>query len=64
MPHGDQVVDKLKDFLRVHSDSLQIEIDEQLQGNSYEDLEGCDLIVPDDASVKRGKAELHKRWDS
>lgn len=57
-------MDKLKDFLRVHSDSLQIEIDEQLQGTSYEDLEGFELIVPDDASVKRSKAELHKRWDS
>lgn len=51
-------------LIRIHPDSLQIEIAEQLQGTSYEVLEGGDLILPDDASVKPSKAALQKRWDS
>lgn len=51
-------------LIRIHPGTLRIEIAEQLQGTSYEDLEGGDLIVPDDASVKPSKAALQKRWDS
>jgi hypothetical protein len=50
-------------LIGIDPESLQVVVGEQLQATCYEELDGQELIVPDDDALAPSKEALGQRWE-
>ena len=51
-------------LIGIDPDSMKVVIGEQLRETCYEELDGQNLVVPDQSTFAPNKEALQHRWDS
>ena len=51
------------DLIGIDPESLTVVVAEQLRGTCYEEMDGQELIVPEDAALAPNKEALQQRWE-
>jgi hypothetical protein len=51
-------------LIGIDPESFAVVVAEQLRGTCYEEMDGQELIVPDDAALAPSKEALQQRWES